>query len=102
MIADYFDACSRSALKRRQVALALTLLHEADGEFRRCGSRLLDAVDNAGRLDLDIAWCYLLLGGVDDVPDAAVRLERCQRSLAASYGPNLERLVSLKGTTGRH
>ena len=57
-------------------------------------------MDNAALLNLDIAWCYLLLGSAAEIPDAAVRLDKCEQSLYKSYGPQMERLLTLKGTTG--
>lgn len=90
----------RSALKRNQVSLALTLFHEADAKFNACRSELLKAVDNAALLNLDIAWCYLLLGNAADIPDAVVRLNQCEQSLYKTYGAQMERLLTLKGTTG--
>nr|CAH0109059.1 unnamed protein product [Daphnia galeata] len=87
----------RSALKRNQVSLALTLFHEADSKFK---SELLRAVDNAALLNLDIAWCYLLLGNAADIPDAVVRLNHCEQSLYKTYGSQMERLLTLKGSTG--
>ena len=65
-----------------------------------CNSGLLEQVDNYGLLSLDIAWCYLNLGNISQLPDAEVRLQRCEEVFAKSYGPNLERLVNLKGTAG--
>ncbi|EFX82641.1 hypothetical protein DAPPUDRAFT_223703 [Daphnia pulex] len=90
----------RSALKRNQVSLALTLFHEADSKFNACRSELLRAVDNAALLNLDIAWCYLLLGNAADIPDAVVRLNQCEQSLYKTYGAQMERLLTLKGSTG--
>jgi len=77
------------------------LFHEADSQFASCRSDLLSAVDNVGLVNLDIAWCYLLLGSAADIPEAATRLERCEKTLAKSYGPQMERLLTLKGTTGQ-
>jgi hypothetical protein len=51
-------------------------------------------------LNLDIAWCYLCLRSVTHIPDAEQRLRKCEQNLHQSYGPNLERLLALKGTTG--
>lgn len=65
-----------------------------------CRAEILKAVDNAGLLNLDIAWCYLLLGSAADITDAAIRLETCEQTLSRSYGPHMERLLKLKGTTG--
>ncbi|KAJ4443419.1 hypothetical protein ANN_05087 [Periplaneta americana] len=90
----------RVALKNEDYALALVLLLEADKEFSRCQSQLLQSVDNYAVLNLDIAWCYLCLRSVTHIPDAEQRLQKCEESFHQSYGPNLERLLALKGTTG--
>ena len=44
----------RSAMKKRNFALAIVLLLEAKDEYQRCSSALLNAVDNYGLLNLDI------------------------------------------------
>lgn len=90
----------RAALKREDYALALVLLLEADKEFSACNSALLPKVDNYALLHLDIAWCYLCLRNVTQIPDAEAKLKQCESNFHASYGPNLERLMALKGTTG--
>ena len=63
-------------------------------------SELLSAVDNLSILSLDIAWCYLHLHAVSELPDAEARLLRCEQSFKQSYGQNLERLTALKGSPG--
>ena len=73
------------------------LLLEADIEFSACSSDLLRMVDNYGILSLDIAWCYLSLHAVSDLPLAEERLRACEEK---SYGSGLERVAALKGSTG--
>ncbi|XP_066999509.1 NEDD8 ultimate buster 1 isoform X2 [Anabrus simplex] len=90
----------RTAMKKEDYALALILLLEADKEFSACNSKLLSSVDNYAVLNLDIAWCYLCLRSVTQLPEAEERLKKCEESFHRSYGPNLERLLALKGTTG--
>lgn len=90
----------RAALKKQDYSLALVLFLEADKEFSRCQSQLLKSVDNYAVLNLDIAWCYLCLRSVTHIPDAEQRLHVCEQNFHQSYGPNLERLMALKGTTG--
>ncbi|XP_064646683.1 NEDD8 ultimate buster 1-like [Lineus longissimus] len=90
----------RASLKRREYGLALLLLLEADKEFRKCRADILDAVDNYAILCLDIVWCYLCLKNVNDLPDAASRLDTCEDCFRKSYGTNLERLMTLKGQSG--
>ncbi|XP_056638844.1 NEDD8 ultimate buster 1-like isoform X1 [Diorhabda sublineata] len=88
------------ALKRDDYSRALVFFLEADQEFSQCNSQLLKTVDNYALLDLDIAWCYLCLESFVQLPEAEERLKRCEQKFHSTYGPNLERLVAVKGTPG--
>ena len=74
------------------------LLLEADREFSACGSELLEMVDNYAILSLDIAWCYLAVHAVSELPDAEQKLARCEEKFKSSYGRNMERVAALKGS----
>ncbi|KJE95722.1 hypothetical protein CAOG_08950 [Capsaspora owczarzaki ATCC 30864] len=78
--------------RQRLYSSALTFLLEADAEFAKCRSDILDNVDNLGLLQLDIVYCYLMLRDVTSLPDATRRLATCEATLKRSYGANLERL----------
>lgn len=112
----------RAALKREQFSEALILLLEADQEYKTCNSKMLESVDNYALLNLDIVWCYLMLRvgflfdlkknignisnfiyslefqSVTQLPDAEKRLKICEQNFKRSYGDNLDRVISLKGT----
>uniref|UniRef100_A0A1B6L3Y2 UBA domain-containing protein n=1 Tax=Graphocephala atropunctata TaxID=36148 RepID=A0A1B6L3Y2_9HEMI len=90
----------RAALKQGDCSLALVLFLEADKEYSECTSELLKAVDNYALLHLDISWCYLCLRNPVQIPDAERRLSLCEQSFHKTYGPNLERLMAIKGATG--
>ncbi|KAJ8922694.1 hypothetical protein NQ315_007727 [Exocentrus adspersus] len=90
----------KSALKRRDYSRALVFFLEADEEFRHCNSQLLNTVDNYALLNLDIAWCYLCLESFAHLPEAYDRLKKCEEKFHSTYGPNLERLIAVKGTPG--
>uniref|UniRef100_A0A8D8TZF2 NEDD8 ultimate buster 1 n=2 Tax=Cacopsylla melanoneura TaxID=428564 RepID=A0A8D8TZF2_9HEMI len=90
----------RAALEKKDYARALLFLLEADNRFNLCNSSLLNSVDNYAVLNLDIAWCYLCLESVTQLPDGEARLQKSERSLHQSYGANLERLLTIKGSTG--
>ncbi|CAD5116382.1 DgyrCDS5278 [Dimorphilus gyrociliatus] len=90
----------RTVLKRKEYSHSLMLLLESDAEFKKCRSELLQVADNYANLCLDIVWCYLCLKSIKDLPDAKQRLEKCELCFRKSYGPNLERLSLLKGSTG--
>ncbi len=40
------------------------------------------------------------LESINQLEDAVVRLEKCESVLHKAYGPNMERVKELKGTTG--
>jgi len=88
----------RAALKRKQYSVALVLLLEAEREFSQCNSELLQMVDNYAILSLDIAWCYLTNNVVSELPDADIKLARCEEKFKSSYGNNMERVAALKGS----
>lgn len=88
----------RAAMKKSNYTLAIILLLEAKDEYQRCSSQLLSAVDNYGLLNLDIAWCYLQIGNLSELPNAQESLKECERNFTKNYGANLERVKKLKGT----
>lgn len=90
----------RKVLKEKQYNHALLFLLEADAEFRQCRAEILNLVDNFAVLCLDISWCYLCLKNLDTLPDAADRLKMSEDFFKKSYGESLQRLLSIKGTTG--
>ncbi|KAK9728684.1 UBA/TS-N domain [Popillia japonica] len=99
------DQCGNTIsipLKEKKALMVAMALHEkdADNEFSQCNSQLLNSVDNYALLNLDIAWCYLCLQSFIHLPEAQERLKRCEDNFHRSYGPNLERLIALKGSIG--
>merc|ERR1719154_199508 len=90
----------RAALKKKQYSAALVLLLEAEREFSSCRSEMLQMVDNFAILSLDIAWCYLANHAVSELPDADIKLQKCEEKFKASYGDNMERVAALKGSKG--
>jgi hypothetical protein len=90
----------KAAIRRSDFELALLLLIEAMEEYRKCRLELLKTVDNYALMNLDIAWCYLKLGNMTELPNAAGRLSDCESNFVQTYGANLERLNALKGHTG--
>lgn len=100
MLALAMHEKGKSALKRENYSEALVFFLDADCEYKSCNSKLLESVDNYALLNLDIAWCYLCLRSVTQLPDAEQRLTICEQNFKKSYGENLDRVVSLKGSSG--
>jgi tetratricopeptide (TPR) repeat protein len=98
IMAMSFHEKGRASLKKNNFELALVLLLEAIDEYHNCHSDLLKRVDNYALLNLDVAWCYLKLGNMSELPNAAALLMECETNFVNSYGANLERVVALKGT----
>lgn len=89
----------RVQLKNEKFSDALLLFLEADAELNLCNSQLVQAVDNVALLNLDIVWCYLNLKSLMQLPDADKRLKICEESFKRSYGENLSRVKSVKGSS---
>ena len=92
-----FHEKGRASLKKKDYELALVLLLEASDEYKGCRSEILKRADNYALLNLDIAWCYLKLGNLSQLPDAEQRLFECESNFVSSYGADLERVVAVKG-----
>ncbi|CAH0561061.1 unnamed protein product [Brassicogethes aeneus] len=90
----------KAALKKEDYSKALIYFLEAEHEFKVCTSKILNSVDNFALLDLDIAWCYLCLQSFTQLPEAYVRLKRCEEKFHSTYGNNMERLIAIKGSAG--
>jgi len=79
----------------RDAASALVFLLEADAEWNNSPA-LHDwksKVDNYGLLQLDIAWCYLLLESLDGLDDAIRRLDVAERALRKQVHRNFVTLA---------
>ena len=70
---------------------------EAEREFSSL-SEMLRVVDNYAILSLDIAWCYLSCNAVSELPDADIKLARCEEKFKNSFGTNMQRLAALKSS----
>ncbi|XP_058054773.1 NEDD8 ultimate buster 1 [Anopheles bellator] len=90
-------AKGKAALQAGNYEEALLLLLEADQDFRSCNSQLLNGVDNYALLNLDVVWCYLCLKNLNQLPDAAERLQLCEQKFRQSYGENMKRVTAIKG-----
>jgi len=95
-----FHEKGRRAMKNGDFSKALVFLLEADNVYSQCQSQILENVDNFGMLNLDVAWSYLNLQSISELPQTELRLAKCEQALHRSYGQNMERLINLKGSSG--
>ncbi|CAJ1081575.1 NEDD8 ultimate buster 1 isoform X2 [Xyrichtys novacula] len=91
----------RSLMKKKQFENALCHLLQADQQFSKCGSALLSSVDNFAVLQLDIVWCYRALEALSCLDDGKSRLQRAEDCFLQCYGEQQQRLLMIKGNTGR-
>lgn len=101
ILAMGFHEKGRSLMKRKQYDNALCHLLQADQQFSKCGSALLGSVDNFGVLQLDIVWCYRSLEALSCLDDGRSRLQRAESCFLQCYGQQQQRLLMIKGNTGR-
>eukprot|EP00096_Caligus_rogercresseyi_P010555 TRINITY_DN389_c1_g12_i1.p1 TRINITY_DN389_c1_g12~~TRINITY_DN389_c1_g12_i1.p1 ORF type:complete len:611 (-),score=198.27 TRINITY_DN389_c1_g12_i1:56-1888(-) len=73
-------------LRKKDFSLALVFLLEAYAEYQSVPPSILNAVDNYGLLNLDIAWTYLNMEVLSELPQAEQRLSECQNCFNRIYG----------------
>ncbi|XP_072568381.1 NEDD8 ultimate buster 1 [Paramormyrops kingsleyae] len=101
ILAMGFHEKGRALCKKNEHQMALYHLLEADSNFNKCRSALLNTVDNYAVLQLDIVWCYRMLEMLTCLDEAKRRLEKAEEYFLKCYGEQKERLLQIKGNTGR-
>ncbi|EJK46522.1 hypothetical protein THAOC_34807 [Thalassiosira oceanica] len=93
---------SQESQKREHIASALVFLLEADQEWENSSvlQNWKSVVDNYGLLQLDIAWCYLLLESLDDLNDALRRLDAAEGCLKKQVHSNFVTLAVAQAEMG--
>ncbi|KAM9488381.1 NEDD8 ultimate buster 1 isoform 1-T3 [Clarias gariepinus] len=100
ILAMGFHEKGRALMKKKEYDAAVTHLLQADAQFEKCCSMLLNTVDNFAVLQLDIVWCYRALEALSCLNDCKQRLQRAENCFLKCYGEEQQRLLKIKGNTG--
>ncbi|XP_053491137.1 NEDD8 ultimate buster 1-like isoform X2 [Ictalurus furcatus] len=100
ILAMGFHEKGRALMKKKEYDEARGYLVQADKQFSKCGSVLLNTVDNYAVLQLDIVWCYRALEDLSRLKDGKERLQQAENCFLKCYGDDQQRLQNIKGNTG--
>ncbi|KAF4087874.1 hypothetical protein AMELA_G00076350 [Ameiurus melas] len=100
ILAMGFHEKGRALMKKKEYDKAHGYLVQADKQFSKCDSMLLNTVDNYAVLQLDIVWCYRALEDLSSLKDAKKRLQHAENLFLICYGEDQQRLQNIKGNTG--
>ncbi|GAA6090945.1 NEDD8 ultimate buster 1 [Tachysurus ichikawai] len=100
ILAMGFHEKGRALMKKKEYDEALCHLLQADEQFGKCVSTLLNTVDNYAVLQLDILWCYCAKESLHCLEDCKQRLQNAEHCFLSCYGEKQQRLQKIKGNTG--
>lgn len=90
----------RKRMEESNLPSALALLMEADFEWSKVTPQWLNAADNYGLLQLDIAWVYLKLESIENLPDVVRRLDIAEKTLRNQVDSNFVTLALVQAEMG--
>ncbi|OQR76738.1 NEDD8 ultimate buster 1-like [Tropilaelaps mercedesae] len=92
---------ARHAIKKESFHDALAFLLEAEALLMTVHEHAADLLDHSGnlaQLQLDVLWCFLEIGSLAHPGNAEKRLHLAETGLTDAYGPNLEKVLRVKGS----
>ncbi|KAI3884005.1 hypothetical protein MKX03_005280 [Papaver bracteatum] len=86
-------------IKQQKYREALDVLNMGEESFALCDSVVIEMIDNAPILQIDMVWCYFMLKDIKWLSMAGVRLEKARKGLERSHGKDSSRVRILQGGT---
>jgi hypothetical protein len=90
----------RKRMDDSNLSSALIFFMEADHEWSKVAKHWQNVVDNYGLLQLDIAWVYLKLESIDNLPDVVRRLDIAEKTLRNQVDSNFVTLALVQADMG--
>ncbi|KAL2338448.1 hypothetical protein Fmac_012894 [Flemingia macrophylla] len=80
------DAYGKSLIRKGNYIGALQVLTIVEEVFSLCDPKALELIDNIPVLQINMVWCYLMIGDISLLPEAGKRLGMAREGLERAYG----------------
>ncbi|KAL6965550.1 hypothetical protein U1Q18_036600 [Sarracenia purpurea var. burkii] len=100
MMGLMLHANAKQLIRKENYKDALEVLAMGEEAFSLCNTNVIELIDNAPILQLDMVWCYFMLRDISWLSVAGVRLSKAREGIERAHGKESNRLRLLQG--GRH
>ncbi|XP_022728808.1 NEDD8 ultimate buster 1-like, partial [Durio zibethinus] len=87
---------AKNLIRRQLYKDALEVLTMGEEAFSLCDPKVLEFIDNVPILQIDMVWCYFLLGDISWLSVAGIRLEKAREGLERCHGKDFSRVRLLQ------
>ncbi|GMH18984.1 hypothetical protein Nepgr_020825 [Nepenthes gracilis] len=96
MMGLMLHAKGKQLIRSEQYKDALEVLAMGENAFSLCDSKVLERIDNAPILQIDMVWCYFMLRDISLLSVAGVRLAKAREGIERAHGKDASRVRLLQ------
>ncbi|XP_057968287.1 uncharacterized protein LOC131157874 [Malania oleifera] len=100
MMGLMLHAKGKQLIRKQNYKDALEVLAMGEEAFSLCNPKVIEMIDNAPILQIDMVWCYFMLQDISSLSVAGTRLAKAREGVEHAHGKDSSRVRLLQA--GRH